>query len=167
VSPKTCPMPLLTVKHPHSPSTQTSPVLVISNMRCPCVRPPAPARPPWKPARTTIRERAMGAGESWGKGCCRSKEPWGLAARRAEQGPTGVGGRNERKPRTDTHLRCARSSRPAMTNPAKGARCWGPVGCGAPSPLCWLHTEGGSCPGPVESGSDRAEGNRQLSAGGG
>ena len=121
----------------------------------------------WKPTRMTIKETMMGAGESWGKGCCRSKEPWGLAAMWAEQGPTGVSGHDEGEPRTETHLRCVWSSRPVMKNPAKGGRRWGPVGCRAPSPLCRLRREGGCCPSPVESGSDRPEGNRQLSASGG
>lgn len=90
--------------------------------------------PSWKPTRMTIRETAMWAGESWGKGCRRSRDPWGLAEMWVEHGPTGVSGHNEGEPRTETHLRRVWSSCPVMKIPGKGGRRWGSCCLRSPQP---------------------------------
>lgn len=108
----------------------------------------------------------MGAGGSWGKGCCRSQGAPGPCSdvRGAGEGSGGSAAtRKGSRALTLCSELTSRNEKPCKGQPVSRAF----VGCGAPSPMCWVRREGGSRPSPVESGSDRPEGSRQLSAGGG
>lgn len=72
----------------------------------------------------------MGAGESWGKGRCRSQGAPGPCSDMCGAGE-GSGGGQWPRGRGAVHLRRVRSSRPTTKNPARGGRC---------QSLCWLRS---------------------------
>lgn len=111
----------------------------------------------------------MGAGESWGKGCCRSQGTPGPCSNVCGVGEGSGGGGSVAMRKGSCALTPCLELTSHDKKPCKGwvAGVRAFAGCGAPSPMRWVCREGGSRPSPVESGSDRPEGSRQLSAGGG
>lgn len=134
-----------------------------------CYLTPGSHIPPWKPPRMTPcpRRQRWGLGSPGARGAAGAKGPRGLAATCVGRGRARGGSVAMRKGScalTPCLELTSRDEKPCKGWVA-GVRAF--AGCGAPSPMRWVCREGGSRPSPVESGSDRPEGSRQLSAGGG